>query len=322
MLQTPAKFAGHGESDKNPPDRAEYRRENMSLTASMWASVSGLLAHGEKMNVIGNNISNVNTVGYKNQRMDFQDFVYQYIGTANGNGQVGRGTNIGIIMNDYSQGALETTTSSTDIAITGNGFFAVRPQTNNMTYYTRAGNFTFDRAGKLVDPHGYVLQGLAIDSNLANQLTPSRSNSGIIGATPPVDITLDNFTCAPRHTTNVVLPVNLRASNTPTVDDNTTDATDPFFALLQKWDATQTPPLGTSSYAHQTTIEVYDEAGKLHKLSVYFDRVVDGNGNQTILNNSSGESYWEYIITMDPSEDVRDFNSVYDPTGSTPTNPI
>ena len=76
----------------------------MSLTASMWTSVSGLLAHGEKMNTIGNNISNVNTVGFKQQRMDFQDFVYQSIGTANGLGQVGRGTTIGAVMNDYSQG--------------------------------------------------------------------------------------------------------------------------------------------------------------------------------------------------------------------------
>ena len=62
----------------------------MSLTASMWTSVSGLLAHGERMNVIGNNISNVNTVGFKGQRMDFQDFVYQAIGTASGVGQTGR----------------------------------------------------------------------------------------------------------------------------------------------------------------------------------------------------------------------------------------
>jgi flagellar hook protein FlgE len=272
------------------------------------------------MPVTGNTITNVNTAGYRNQRMDFQDFVYQYVGTANGNGQVGRGTNVAIIMNDFSQGPPETTTSSTDIAITGNGFFAVKPQTNNMTYYTRAGNFTFNKEGKLVDPHGYVLQGLAIDRNLANRAAPSRSNSGIIGTTPPVDITLDTFTCAPRHTTNVVLPVNLRASQTASVDDKSTDATDPFFALLNNWDANQTPPLGTSAYAHQTTIEVYDEAGKLHKLSVYFDRVVDGNG-QIIANSSSGESYWEYIITMDPSEDVRDFNSVYDSTGSTPTTP-
>ncbi|MDR2801404.1 MAG: flagellar hook-basal body complex protein, partial [Desulfovibrio sp.] len=97
----------------------------MSLTASLWTSVSGLITHGEKMNVVGNNISNVNTVGFKQQRMDFQDFVYQYMGTAGGMGQVGRGVGVGLIFNDFSQGSTETTTNSTDILINGNGFFCV-----------------------------------------------------------------------------------------------------------------------------------------------------------------------------------------------------
>ncbi|MBQ4132943.1 MAG: flagellar biosynthesis protein FlgE, partial [Desulfovibrionaceae bacterium] len=56
----------------------------MSVTASMWTAVSGLLRHGDKMSVIGNNISNVNTVGFKSQRMDFADFVYQDVSSSNG----------------------------------------------------------------------------------------------------------------------------------------------------------------------------------------------------------------------------------------------
>ncbi len=292
----------------------------MSLSASMWTAVSGLLAHGEKMNVIGNNISNVNTVGFKAQRMDFEDFVYQYTGTAAGMGQVGQGTNVGIIMNDFSQSSFETTTNTTDIGITGNGFFCVKPKTNDVNYYTRAGNFRFDKDGYLVDPHGYVLQGWKVDPNAAvSKGSGSGTQSAIIGTGTPVDVKLDTFTCPPRHTTSVELQVNL--SSTVTGNDKTGDATDPFFAMLKNWDATQTPPLGDTKYAFQSTIEVYDEAGKMHKLTVYFDRVTNGDNGQTIGNNSTSESYWEYVVTMDPSEDMRDFSSAVGDTTSSPDVP-
>lgn len=76
----------------------------MSLTASMWTGVSGLLAHGERMNVLGNNIANVNTVGFKGSRMDFEDFLNQDTYSAAGVTQVGRGVSIGAIFGDYSQG--------------------------------------------------------------------------------------------------------------------------------------------------------------------------------------------------------------------------
>ena len=289
----------------------------------MWTSVSGLLVHGEKMNVIGNNISNVNTVGFKAQRMDFQDYVYQYIGTASGMGQVGRGTTIGIIMNDFDQGALETTTSDTDIAITGNGFFAVKPKTNNTTYYTRAGNFTFDKDGYLVSPHGYVLQGWNIDrdnQNTNSSLNINRDTGGIIGTGAPTDIRLDTFTCPPRHTTEITLPINLKAEKA-VENDKSTDTVDPFFSLLKRWNASdpKVKPLGDNSYAYQSTMEVFDEGGKSHKLTFYFDRVTDGTGDQHIVNNTPSESYWEYIVTMDPADDVRDFATL-DPNALS-TNP-
>ena len=117
----------------------------MSVTSSMWTAVSGLLAHGEKMSVVGNNISNVNTVAFKAQRMDFEDFVYQDTSSANGFAQMGRGTSINAIMGDYSQGSQEQSNTVTDMSINGNGFFKVRnPNTMDETFYTRAGNFRFN----------------------------------------------------------------------------------------------------------------------------------------------------------------------------------
>lgn len=291
----------------------------MSLTASMWGSVSGLLAHGEKMNVIGNNISNVNTLGFKSQRMDFMDFVYQNVGTAGGTGQVGRGTSIGAIMNDFSQGAQETTTGDTDIAIMGTGFFKVKPLNNNNEYYTRAGNFTFNREGYLVNPQGYVLQGWAIDRNMANQVTDQRSNSGIVGTGAPVDVRLDTFTCPPRHTNNISWPVNLPADNAES-NDKVADKANPFFSLLNTWDATQNPPIGTSQRSWQTTMQVYDEGGRAHKLTIYFDRVTQAKDAADEIDNFTNNDYWEYIITMDPSEDVRDFDPEYDPAN--PDDPV
>lgn len=281
----------------------------MSLTASLWSSVTGLLAHGEKMNVISNNIANVNTVGYKSQRMDFADYLYRYTGTTAGIGQVGSGTKVGIIMNNYSQASFDTTTSATDIAISGNGFFRVSPIGSAQNYYTRAGNFTFTKEGYLVDPNGYALQGWKIDLDISGT-----GGSGVVGVGSPVDIKLDTFTCAPRHTTEVTMLVNLNATDPV---DNTTDTNDPFFALLQTWDARKTPPLGDTAREYQSTIEVYDEAGTLHKLTVYYD-LVDGEG---LADGTTSESYWEYIITMDPSEDVRDFNSAVGDLTTTPNVP-
>lgn len=97
----------------------------MGLSASMYSGISGLRVHGEDMTVIGNNISNVSTIGFKASRMYFEDALSQEINTATGVGQVGRGAAVGTVMGDFSQGSLESTNESTDLAIGGNGFFVV-----------------------------------------------------------------------------------------------------------------------------------------------------------------------------------------------------
>jgi len=98
----------------------------MGLSASMWTGVAGLTAHGESMSVLGNNIANVNTIGYKGGRIFFEDFISQDLNTAAGVAQVGRGVGIGAVYGDFSQGAFETTNEATDLAIGGRGFFQVK----------------------------------------------------------------------------------------------------------------------------------------------------------------------------------------------------
>ncbi|MFW5488831.1 MAG: flagellar hook protein FlgE [Desulfovibrio sp.] len=268
----------------------------MSLSASLYAGITGLGAHGERMSVIGNNLANVNTVGYKSSRMFFEDAISQDISTSQGVGQVGRGVRVGAIYSDYGQGSFETTNEATDMAIGGNGFFVLKSQGDESTYYSRAGNFRFNKDGYLIDPHGYVLQGWAVDqtsTQVGGTVDEKDTSRSVRIKGVPTNIRLDNFQSPPKATSRVSFFTNLDSGE----KDNSLDPTDPFFAMAKNWDATKEPPLGESSYAYQTTMKVYDENGSSHNLSVYYDPVT--------LSNSGGKQVWEYIVTCDPDEDGR-----------------
>ena len=219
----------------------------MGLSASMYAGTSGLRVHGEDMSVIGNNISNISTIGFKASRSYFEDTLSQTISVANGVGQVGRGVAMGAVMGDFSQGSLETTNEATDLAIGGNGFFVVVPPGEETNYYTRAGSFRFDKDGYLVDPHGYRLQGWAIQSDDTSEVVSTTETSApsatvkIVGV--PTDIKLENFQSPPQATSRVDLIVNLdsRAVDRSVEDGDppTTTPFDgtPFTAMFDAYDA-------------------------------------------------------------------------------------
>lgn len=130
----------------------------MSITSALYTGVSGLKANGEAISVIGNNLANANTIGFKNSRTLFSDMLSADIGN---NSQVGRGVQIQSVANLMSQGATESTTGDTDLAIQGSGFFALcGPNATNSSvanaYYTRAGSFKLDTSGLgLVNPDNY-----------------------------------------------------------------------------------------------------------------------------------------------------------------------
>ena len=137
------------------------------MLRSLFAGVSGLRNHQVRMDVIGNNISNVNTVAFKSGRVTFKEgFAQLLAGASRPPGdqgginpiQVGLGMQIGSIDQLYTQGNIETTGQSTDLAIQGDSLFVVRK--GNQSYYTRSGNFQLDADGKLVSPtNGFVVQG-------------------------------------------------------------------------------------------------------------------------------------------------------------------
>ena len=142
------------------------------MLRSMFSAISGLRAHQTKMDVTGNNIANVNTVGFKGSQTVFQDTLSQVIraggAPAQSRGgtnpaQVGLGVKVAAITTNWTQGATQSTGRSTDFMIEGDGFFVTRGGTEQL--FTRAGSFEFDANGRLVTPDGSVLQGWMADAN-------------------------------------------------------------------------------------------------------------------------------------------------------------
>ncbi len=126
------------------------------MMTSLYAGISGLNANSTAMAVIGDNIANLNTTGFKNSRVDFGDVLSQTL--SGGSGQVGRGVMIQDIATQFTQGAFETTGNALDLAIDGDGFFQVKD--GEMKLYTRAGQFSVNKDGKVVNPERLHLAGL------------------------------------------------------------------------------------------------------------------------------------------------------------------
>jgi flagellar hook protein FlgE len=240
----------------------------MSLSSSLFSGVSGLNTLGNSMTVIGDNIANVNTVGFKTSRVTFQDVLSQTVSTTSGTAQVGRGTSLADITSSFSQGSFESTDSTTDLAIGGDGFFVLRdPSDVNNQFYTRAGQFSFDKNGNFINPAGYIVAGWELDQNGQD-----------IGSI--TDITLSSFTSPPSASDRITVVTNLNAN----AQDRSAD-------LSLEWDAQNAVPIADTAYEYQTTVKVYDSLGDTHDLTLYFDR---GTG-----------STWEFIVTCNPDEDFR-----------------
>lgn len=212
----------------------------MSLLSSLFSGVTGLNAYGNAMSVIGNNIANVNTTGFKAGRPIFEDILSQSLGSSS---QIGRGVQMAKVDSIFQQGSFETTENVTDLAVDGTGFFVVKDATGQ--FYTRAGNFHFDQSGYLVNPEGLRVQGKTVDT------------SGVaVGSV--IDISIGSSTAPPNATgngvvagTGVILAANLDSrASVPTLAFSATNAN------------------ATSNFS--TSVTVYDSLGNSHLLNVYF----------------------------------------------------
>ena len=182
------------------------------MIRSMYSAISGLRNHQTMMDVVGNNISNVNTTGFKGSAVVFQDVLLQTIrgagqpATALGGtnpAQVGLGSRIGAITTNFGQGAMQRTGRSTDMAIQGDGFFTVNQA--GQTLYTRSGTFSIDAQGRLVTQEGAFVQGW-----LANQAGEVNTNADPDNLVIPVGSLIP-----PEVTRNVVIGGNLPSSAVP-----------------------------------------------------------------------------------------------------------
>jgi len=251
----------------------------MSLSSSLFSGISGLNALGNAMTVIGDNIANVNTVGFKGSRVTFQDVLSQSVATTAGTAQVGRGTSLADISSSFSQGSFESTDSSTDLAIGGAGFFVVRDASNaNNEFYTRAGEFRFDKDGNFTNPAGYIVRGWELDEITGEDL-------GTI-----TDVTLSSFTSSPAETDTLSMIVNLDSD----AMDNSSAAGG---GLAAAWNGIEPNGnfISNNAYEYQTTLKAYDSLGSTHDLTVYFDMGVP----------TGTDPRWEFVVTTNPSEDNR-----------------
>lgn len=254
------------------------------MMSSLYIGATGMKTHAKGMQVLGNDIANVNTVGYKDTDFRFADLFSTQV-ASQGNGitgysQKGMGSALHDIKTKFTQGAMLTTNQETDLAISGKGFFKVVNNQDSSEYYTRAGNFRFDYQGVMRDPNGFALQGRPVTG-----VEPD----GTLALGGTTDVALDigtdgNVSLAPQATSNVSFITNLEG------DDLISDPASPYFSLVTAYDGTSDPPLNP---AYQDTMRVYDSNGQARDLNLYFDKVGTEDGTTT----------WEYVVASDPDED-------------------
>jgi flagellar hook protein FlgE len=206
------------------------------MAGSFSAGLSGLNANSAYLTVIGNNLANINTIGFKASAVTFQDLVSTSIGGSSANPmQLGLGVTTGSIAPVFSQGTIENTRESTNVAIQGNGFFVVRGTDGQS--YTRAGAFTFNPEGKLVSPDGQFVQGFtALDPVTGAVITTGR----------PTDIAVPpGVLRAPVATSSFATQTNLNASAVYRALPATSDT---FTTGVQMYDALGAPHMATITY--------------------------------------------------------------------------
>lgn len=213
------------------------------MLQSFYTAVSGLNGNQKWIDVISDNIANVNTIGFKSERVTFQDLVAKSLTTfANNtpkNMEIGGGSFIALTTKDFSQGSFQNTTNPLDLALDGEGFFMVKDNQGTV-YYTRAGQFRLDANGDIVNVDGMKLQGWKLDTA-----------GNISAALDKINIP---YSILPSITTkiNLVEPTNLD-SRVNTIS-GTIDPTNP----------------ATFNYANSMTI--YDSLGNPHTLTFYFQK--------------------------------------------------
>ena len=202
------------------------------MFTSFSTALSALAATSTAIDVVGNNLANLNTTGFKTSDVSFYDLVTQSMGAGLGDTQVGFGVGTPITLRQFTQGAIQTTGGTLDAAIQGDGFFMVQGA-NGSIEYTRAGNFQVDKDGNLETATGEQVQGWTM------------ANGVLDTNTAPTNITIPVGTVqAPTPTSNISFDMNLNAGATA----------------------------GTANGTFATSVTVYDSLGNSHIVTATFTK--------------------------------------------------
>lgn len=209
----------------------------MSISGSLSIASTALDVFSDSINVAGDNIANLNTVGFKTSRLAFADL----LPSVSGDIESGNGVQLDDVRTPFQQGTFETTANVTDLGVEGNGFFTVKDANTGSFYYTRAGQFHLDSTGTLVNDSGLRLQGSAGDITIENGLTnPAQA------------------------TTSLALGLNLDASSAtaPTSFPTAPDAS---------------PSAWAAGSNYSSVMRIYDAQGTAHDLTFFFRKTAPNN---------------------------------------------
>ena len=212
---------------------------------SFQQGLSGLNAASKQLEVIGNNVSNANTVGFKQSRAEFAD-VFANSLSGGGASQIGIGTKVSNVAQQYTQGNITATNNSLDIAINGGGFF--RMSNNGSVTYSRNGQFQMDKTGYIVDSSSKRLTGY------------TAGLTGTLSTGAPAELKIDTGDLQPSATTEAVGLINLDSRKT-TLTTAGFDPSDP------------------TTYHNSTAVTVFDSLGNAHTLQSFFVKTAPGEWN-------------------------------------------
>ncbi|MCR4319679.1 MAG: flagellar hook protein FlgE [Candidatus Brocadiaceae bacterium] len=305
----------------------------MGLGGALYSGVSGIRAHQNMLDVIGNNLANINTYGYKSSRLLFSDLLSQTMSNGNNGNpmQVGKGVKIGSISSNYSQGTLETTNNALDFAIQGEGFFVVSG--GDKDFFTRVGSFDTDSNNYLIDSNtGYKV----VDTNGNTISIPY--NSTVSGkATSKVSLTGNLDASAANETAEVVMMTgSLTSSNTAatasttlnSLDSNTTDYVSGDTILI-----TGTKPDGTSvsvTFTYGTTADGTTVGALITKINTAFSSgttngataSLDSTGKIVVKSDTGGKDNLSTTLTDGGSNTGKSTWANHDFTGATYTTSV
>lgn len=202
---------------------------------SFQQGLSGLNAAAKNLDIVGNNVANANTVGFKGAVGEFSD-IFAAVGSGSGSAAVGIGTQLSRVAQQFTQGNISVSSNPLDMAINGNGFF--RMSNGGTVSYTRNGQFSLDRNGYIVNAGGGRLTGYLA------------SAGGTLVTSAPTDIQIIQADIAPKTSANVTAGVNLDSRKS---------------IIAAPFDVTD-----ATTYHSATSLSVYDSLGNAHAVSVYF----------------------------------------------------